>query len=396
MCSASREVALHMAQAANAWLRALTPEQMPSAQFHSPMTREAEAERLRWFYTPTDHGGLALREQSPHQQSRAMQLIASGLSKAGYATVATVMGLENILDQVEDWDVHWGRGRGRDPELYWLRVFGHPGDPVWAWRLGGHHISLNNLIVAGEAVSTTPCFIGADPATTTLLGGTLRPLMGLEDVARSLIQTLEPEQWQRALLHRIAISDIVSGNRARIGDGDKMMHMQDLWRDRFTDSSLEKIVDEIDRRAEESTGYTESDHRALALSATPKGLSAQELTLPQRTLLRRLIALYTGRAPEALAANHSAYYAEKTALDAVCFGWAGSPEPGQPHYYRVQGPHLLIEYDNTQRHANHAHSVWRDPLSDFGLDTLAEHRRHAAHQRSKFSRDKAQTPRNRP
>jgi hypothetical protein len=55
--------------------------------------------------------------------------------------------------------------------------------------------------------------------------------------------------------------------------------------------------------------------------------------------------------------------------------WAGPLEPGTPHYYRVQGPGLLLEWDNTQRGANHAHSVWRDPTADFGLDVLTRHRR---------------------
>jgi len=66
-------------------------------------------------------------------------------------------------------------------------------------------------------------------------------------------------------------------------------------------------------------------------------------------------------------------YAGDAALDAVHLAWAGPTEPGQPLYYRVQGPRLLIEYDNTQRHANHAHSVWRDPAADFGYDVLGAH-----------------------
>lgn len=179
-------VAAAMAKAAESWLNSLTADQRPAAQYASPLVPESDRERLRWFYTPTDHGGLALREQTPGQQSLAMQLVATGLSEGGYATVATVMGLEHILDRVEGWHVTWGRERGRDPELYWLRVFGHPRDSVWAWRLGGHHVSLNNLIVDGRLVATTPCFIGADPATTTLLGTALRPLAGLEEVARRL------------------------------------------------------------------------------------------------------------------------------------------------------------------------------------------------------------------
>lgn len=369
------DVAAAMTKAAATWLLTLTPQQRAVAEFDSPLGPDAEAERLRWFYTPTDHGGLALRDQTPPQQSLAMQLVASGLSDAGYDTVATVLGLENILDRVEGWHVHWGRQRGRDPGLYWLRLFGTPGDQVWAWRFGGHHISLNNLIIAGRVVSTTPCFIGADPATTSLLGGTLRPLQGLEDVARHLVCSLNTEQRQQAVLHESAVSDIVSGNRAIVSDGDTMMHMQDLWRGQFTDSALEKLVDDIDRRAEQGSGYTETDHAAVAITVAPKGLGARDLDSEQRQELRQLIALYTGRAPNALAAAHTAHYATDSVLDKVHFGWAGSLESGEPHYYRVHGPDLLIEYDNTQRRANHAHSVWRNPASDFGLDSLAEHLR---------------------
>ncbi|MEV2221831.1 DUF3500 domain-containing protein [Nocardia vinacea] len=368
-------VATDMAEHATAWLATLTHEQRVQAQFASPLAPDAEAERLRWFYTPTDHGGLALRDQTARQQGLAMQLVASGLSEAGYATVSTVMGLENVLDQVEGWHVNWGRERGRDPGLYWLRLFGRPGDPVWAWRFGGHHISLNNLIVGGRIVSTTPCFIGADPASTALLGAALRPLGGPEEAARQLARSLDPDRYRVALLHESAISDIVSGNRPTIAHGDTMMHMQDLWRGRFSDPALRDLVDDVDRRAEEGSGYTEADHAAMAIYLPPTGLSARDLDPGQRHILRQLIDLYSGRAPSALAEAHSAHYAADHVLDEIHFGWAGSLRAGEPHYYRIQGPELLIEYDNTQRHANHAHSVWRNPRSDFGLDSLAEHRR---------------------
>ncbi|WP_433760351.1 DUF3500 domain-containing protein [Nocardia sp. CA-135398] len=368
-------IAGDMAERATAWLATLSREQRVRAQFASPLAPDAEAERLRWFYTPTDHGGLALRDQTARQQGLAMQLVASGLSEAGYATVATVMGLENVLDQVEGWHVHWGRERGRDPGLYWLRLFGRPGDPVWAWRFGGHHISLNNLIVGGRVVSTTPCFIGADPASTALLGSALRPLGGPEEAARQLARSLDSDRYHVALLHKSAISDIVSGNRPTIADGDMMMHMQDLWRGRFSDPGLRDLVDDVDRRAEEGSGYTESDHAAMAISVPPSGLSARDLDPEQRHTLRNLIALYSGRAPSVLADAHAAHYAIDDVLDEIHFGWAGSLRVGEPHYYRIQGPDLLIEYDNTQRNANHAHSVWRNPRSDFGLDSLAEHRR---------------------
>jgi hypothetical protein len=367
-------VAAAMTGAAASWLSSLTPELTAVAQFGSPLTPGAEAERLRWFYTPTDHGGLAIRDQTPHQQSLAMQLVASGLSEEGFATVATVMGLENILDQVEGWQTGWGRERGRDPGLYWLRLFGRPGDPVWAWRFGGHHISLNNLIVAGRVVSTTPCFVGADPAETVLLGGSLRPLNGLEYVAQQLVSSLGARQRQRAVLHERAVSDIVSGNRPTVAHGDTMMHMQELWRGHFDDPTLDKLVDDIDRRAEDGSGYTARDHANVSISIPPKGLSGRDMDTEQRARLRQLLALYTGRAPAGLADAYAVHYAAESVLDEVYFSWAGSTDIGKPHYYRVQGPHVLIEYDNTQRGANHAHSVWRDPTSDFGLDVLAEHR----------------------
>ena len=111
----------------------------------------------------------------------------------------------------------------------------------------------------------------------------------------------------------------------------------------------------------------------MEFTAIPKGLPAAELDLSQRALLRALLGTYLARVPDGVAPLER--YHDDTVLDAVHIAWAGSLEPGQPHYYRLQGPRLLIEWDNTQRGANHAHSVWRDPSRDFGLDVLTIHRR---------------------
>src|SRR4051812_16545499 len=170
----ARTLADRMTRAARAWLASLDDEQVAPAAW--PWERDGE--RLRWFYTPTDHGGLPLGDQRPAQQSLAMQLVATGLSTAGYVTVCTVIGLENVLDRVEGFSVDWGRERGRDPGLYYLRVFGDPaGKEPWGWRFGGHHISLNNLVIDGRVRAVTPCFLGAAPASAALLGSeVLRPL----------------------------------------------------------------------------------------------------------------------------------------------------------------------------------------------------------------------------
>lgn len=62
---------------------------------------------------------------------------------------------------------------------------------------------------------------------------------------------------------------------------------------------------------------------------------------------------------------------EEAGFDQVGFAWAGAAERGRPHYYRVQGPSFLVEYDNTQGNANHVHTVWRD--FDGIMDLLREH-----------------------
>lgn len=335
-----------------------------------------DEDRTTWFYTPTHHGGLPLNAQQPAQQQLTMRLVAEGLSVAAYNTVAAVIGMENILDRVELWQRDWGRERGRDPGLYWLRIFGEPGTDRWGWRFGGHHVSLNYVIVDGRLVSVTPCFIGADPARAPLLGGgEIAPLRAVEEAARSLVDTLTVEQLRHALLHPSAPSDIISGNRARVIAPAEMIHMNDglLWGSLIDDPRMRELTEAIDRRAEAASGYQASDHERVAIRHVPSGLAAAGMTSSQRAMLYALVSAYESQAPEGVLPRTPG------SLDGVHFGWAGPRTAGQPHYWRVHGPDLLVEYDNTQRRANHAHSVWRRPDSDFGFDALADHRSNHPH-----------------
>jgi hypothetical protein len=373
--AARREVAHRMAEAAYGWIDGLTVEQRRIAQGAGPADDPSDNERRRWFYTPTDHGGLTIHQQRPVQQRAAMRLVSTGLSTAAYVTVATIMGLENVLDYTEGFVVKFDRERGRDPGLYYLRVFGEPGgDGMWGWRFGGHHVSLNNLVVDGELLSTTPCFLGADPAVSPLLGGIVnRPLARVEDIGRELVRSLSADLAAQAILLPTAPSDLVTANRTVVTDGDRLIPLAGVWRDeQFPDpveqAKLQKLSDAIDLAA----GMTPADHEAVAYSTRPKGVPATELDSDQRGLLRGLISTYLDRAPAGVSPLPA--YDDDATLDAVHFAWAGPTEPGAPHYYRLQGPELLIEWDNTQRQANHAHSVWRNPTSDFGLDVLARHR----------------------
>ena len=179
------------------------------------------------------------------------------------------------------------------------------------------------------------------------------------------------------MLHDRAPSDFVTGNRTSVAEGDRVIPLAGIWRDeRFPDdveqAKLQALSDAIDA----ASGYADDDHAALEYTALPKGVPAAELDPGQREMLRALLVdLPRPRPRRGLPA--SAATADDETLDAVHVAWAGPTEPGAPHYYRLQGPRLLIEWDNTQRGANHAHSVWRDPTADFGLDVLAAHR--AAH-----------------
>jgi hypothetical protein len=367
--------AQQMVAAARAWVDSLSDEQRALAVYGPPgEPGDAEDERLTWFFTPTDHGGLTLHEMSARQQGLAMQLVASGLSFEGYVTASTIMGGENILDLVEEFAVDWGRERGRDPQLYYLRLFGVPGEGRWAWRYGGHHISLNNLVVGGEIASVTPNFFGSDPAEVSFVGGgSLRPLGPSEDLGRELFASLDGEQRAQAWLLDRAPADIVAGNATFIPDGMAMPPMDDVWRGRFTEPRLSGRIEGIHQREEGFSGYTAEDYRVLSLTIEPKGIPAARLTSPQRALLVRLLASFTGRAPASIAKQEAERYADAATLDAVHFAWAGGPARGERHYFRVQGPRVLIEYDNTQRGGNHCHAVWRDPIADFGLDVLYEH-----------------------
>lgn len=365
-----RNPAERMVDAATAWLESLDDEQRAAAAWPWP----SEDERHRWYYTPTDHGGLPLTRMRPAQQQLAMRLLSTGLSRAGFVTASTIMGLENVLDQMEGWRADWGRERGRDPQLYWLRVFGGPsmGGP-WSWRFGGHHVSVHQFVLDGAVQASTPCFLGADPAASPLLGGhLLRPLGAVEDLGRDLVRSLDEESAARAVISPVAPVDVVTGNRSRVGDGDTAMRLPDVWRERFTEPRLAESVEQIQQRAEANVGLQPEHHKAVSLTMTPKGLPAAALSPEQRDQLRAVLMVFLGRMPDELAEREAAKFAGDKLLD-VHFAWAGGIEPGQPHYYRLQGPNLLAEYDNTQRDVNHVHSVWRDPEGDFGDDVLARH-----------------------
>jgi len=357
-----------MAGAAGRFLESLDDGQRQKVAAAFP----GEPERTRWFYNPSDHGGLTLTDCSSVQRVAALRLLATGLSPAGYHAAAAIMGNELILERIEDWPVLPGWGRVRDPLRYAVTIFGHPESADWAWRFAGHHLSLHYTIVDGALAAATPSFFGADPAEAPLPGGgTLRPCAALEDLGRELVRSLDDGQFADALLAQQAPPDIVTGNRPVL-EGR-------LWvappRERFrgSDRLIRPVLGGLEARlAADERALGPAAIQALSWSPTPAGVPWTALRPDQQEILTALLGAYLRRLLDDAAGAEQAKVTGPAAGQ-LHFAWAGSTEPRQPHYYRIQGPRLLAEYDNTQRGGNHIHSVWRDPAGDFGRDILADH-----------------------
>src|SRR6266581_4556896 len=320
----SAVVADEMAAAADHLLATLTPEQAAKATY--PLN---DNERFNWHFIPRERKGLPIKEMAPEQKHLAHGLLSTALSHRGYLKASTIMSLEQVLRDLEQ-----GRGPTRDPELYFVTMFGKP-DPkgTWGWRVEGHHLALNFMLVDGKEVSVTPSFLGSNPGEVRegpRQG--LRVLGAEEDLARQLVKSLNDEQKKAAIYTNTAPREIITGN----------------------------------------------DRQAKAL--TPMGISAAKLSKAQNAMLWQVIREYVFRyRPEI--ADQDLKKIQNAGLKTLYFAWAGSVEPKEGHYYRVQGPTFLLEYDNTQNNANHIHAVWRDFEHDFGDDLLRQHYERVPHEK---------------
>ena len=364
-----RFLAEGMAGAATDLIAALDDDQRALACF--PF--DDEHERTRWYYTPNAREGVPLGKLSSHQERLAHKLVATGLSAGGYVTASTIIGLENTLDALEEWRTRWYPERGRDPGKYFVSIFGEPGCFPWGWRFEGHHVSLHYTLAptgdGGLLITPIPTFFGSDPARAPFVGasGDLRPLAGEEELARALVHSLPSALRANAIISDVPPPDIVMANRARIVDGASPIPAAQLMGRAMT-VERQAQIDEWHKKL----GLTAHHFELFRYSTTPKGVPAGVMPEDARRRFRDLLRQYVDRMPAAIARVEM----EKltgAAFDALHFAWAGPVESGRAHYYRLQGPRLLVEYDKVQREANHIHSVWRDPQGDFGYDILARH-----------------------
>jgi hypothetical protein len=332
-----------MTAAARNFLNSLSPELRAKAVF--PFKNE---ERFRWHYLPTsvtslpvdiqrslfERKGVSLKEMTKEQRVAAHSLLQSALSTQGYLKATSIIYLEEVL---RDLEISQGEDAKiiapiRDSENYFFTIFGTPSkNETWGWRAEGHHLSLNFASVSGELVAVTPAFMGANPALVS--SGThagSRILAAEEDIARELLAKLDIKQSSRAIIATTAPDNII------------------------TENSRKAILKEF------------------------AGLPALKMNAAQRESLMRLIEEYVNNVRPDFARSQLKRI-QVAGVEKIHFAWAGGIERGQPHYYRIHSPTLLIEYDNTDSGANHIHSVCRDLEYDFGEDTLLKHYKESNH-----------------
>lgn len=307
-----------VAAKASAFLSSLTEEQSGKARYSFD-----NEERFNWHFVPRERNGLSFNDMNEKQRQAALALLKESLSEQGYRKATSIMALENVLREVENRPAD---DKYRDPLNYYITIFGDPDNKaVWGWRLEGHHVSINFSSVDAQIVSSTPTFWGSNPGIVRTGRHTGQQILKQEaDLGFTLVNSLNNQQLRRAVMSDKAPSDIITGNQRK--------------------ADLQE----------------------------PAGLPYTEMTEQQRKLLLQLLNVYVKNYQLGFSKRLMAKI-EAAGIDNLSFAWAGSMQPGSGHYYRIQGPMLLIEFDNTQNNANHVHTVVRDLTDDFAEDILREH-----------------------
>lgn len=283
-------------------------------------------ERYNFHYIPkNDRKGISLAEMNNQQQQAAFDMLRSCLSEKTVTKVSDIIQLENVLKVLEN------QPEGstyRDPGKYFLSIFGKPAPAeIWGWRFEGHHISFNFSASDGKLVSGTPSFLGSNPAVVK--DGPQKGKEVLKEETSkgfALLHALNENELQKAIISNAAPHEIITG---------------------------------ADRKA---------------IIEQPEGILYRELSAPGKRLMLELLEVYLHRYKKPYA-DQMMEDIKKAGLDQLRFAWAGArmPENGKAYYYRIHGPTIIIEYDNSQNNANHIHTVVRDLKNDFGGDMLLQH-----------------------
>ncbi|GAA4421045.1 DUF3500 domain-containing protein [Nibrella viscosa] len=312
-----------MASAVRNFLNSLDTEQRKQATY--PFDSD---ERFNWHFVPRERKGLPLKQMNDKQRQAAMTLLKTALSEQGYTKATAIIDMENVLRIVENRPAN---DTYRDPENYSFTVFGEPSEKEpWGWRIEGHHLSLHFSSLTNKIIDMTPAFMGSNPGEVRIEGPKKGKQILKQETALgyALLNALNEDQRKKAVISETCPNDIVTSNKRK--------------------ASLDK----------------------------QEGLAYSDMTGSQQKIFMELLNTYLGNYQITLA-NQQMDRLKESGLDKLMFAWMGDREPGfgpgKGQYYRIHGPTLLIEYDNSQNQANHIHTVVRDLTKDFGEDLLTEH-----------------------
>ena len=306
---------------AKRFLNSLSKEQRSKALYDF-----GSDERYNWHFVPVkDRKGILIGDLNEQQKEAAFALLKLYLSDAAFKQTQEIIQLELVLQELEnrskdDWF--------RNPANYAFIFFGNPSDTAaWGWRFEGHHISFIFSTINNKLISGTPGFLGANPAI--VLSGQQKGKEVLKNEAHlgfALMQSLTSSQLSKAIIGNDAPADIQTSNSRK------------------------------------------------AMIEKQQGILYSELNKEQQKIFLQLLSVYINRYTKHFA-DDMMHEIENAGLDKLQFAWAGSQQRaiGKPYYYRIQGPTIIIELDNTQNNANHIHSVVRDLKHDFGGDELLKH-----------------------
>ena len=282
--------------------------------------------RVDWHFIPKKtRKGLAMRDMNSAQRTASLRLLRAALSEAGYDKASKIMLLEGVLRELEGAERNWER----DPQKYFVTVFGEPSDKdPWGLSIEGHHLSLNFSFRDGKVVDSTPQFFAANPGeikndVSGPLGKGTRVLKAEEQQAFKLIRSLSKENREAAIISKDCPKEVRFAGEAQSAVGE------------------------------------------------PEGIALDKLSEDNQKILKRLVRTYTDAVPDVLAKQRRAMI-NSNGWENVHFAWAGATKPGIGHYYRVRGKGFLIEFVNKQADAagnpaNHIHCYWRDVTGDFDL-----------------------------
>ena len=285
----------------------------------------ADAEAVTWHFVPGRYAGVEMSALDHSQREAAHDVLRTMLSASGFAKSMAIVDLERVLFERDSRPDK--PASHRDPGRYALLVCGDPGAGDFAVRFQGHHISLRMMVIGGVLVANTPHFLGTNPHRIPERWARTAPLGREEDLARELLAMLTPAQLAVAVFDEVAPNDVL------LGPG-----------------------------------------KAPAKIGARQGLAWGGMRGDQREKLWELLELHVGTLRGPVAARELARIRERD-MASLVFGWAGSTQPGEGHYYRIHGERFAVEYDCTQNDADHVHVVWRDFDRDMGGDILREHLR---------------------